>query len=77
KRSARDAHAAIRQYTARRRCGGAQVGLSPSRLREWGVEVGLPTLFCYRKNFIAKCKGVLPILIFRPSAFVIPVVMKK
>ena len=47
KRSARDAHAAIRQYTARRRCGGAQVGLSPSRLREWGVEVGLPTLFFF------------------------------
>ena len=38
KRSAKDAHAAIRNFTARK------VGRAPQRLMGWGVEVGFPTL---------------------------------
>ena len=46
KRSAMDAHAAIRSYTARRCCDGAQSGTRPSKIEGMGggAEVGLPTL---------------------------------
>ncbi|EEG48757.1 hypothetical protein RUMHYD_02353 [Blautia hydrogenotrophica DSM 10507] len=36
KRSSKDAHAAMRNFTARRCCGGAQSELRPQRLKGWG-----------------------------------------
>ena len=51
KPSGQDAHAAMRNFIARRCCGGAQSGTRPSKI-EGGVEVGLPTLFYSRKNLV-------------------------
>ena len=46
KRSAKDAHAAIRNFTAKRCCGGAQSGTRLSKIEGMGGgEVGLSTLF--------------------------------
>ncbi|EEG51014.1 hypothetical protein RUMHYD_00071 [Blautia hydrogenotrophica DSM 10507] len=44
KRSAKDAHTAMRNFNARQCCGDVQSEFRPQRLRGWGVEVYLLTL---------------------------------
>lgn len=60
KRSAVDAHAAIRNFTAKRCCSGAQSGTRPSKSEEMRrLKGSCPLCFTYRKESQMEKAGIL------------------